>query len=532
MTKPEKMHHLTDLGNEERFIAREAADIRFVPAWRKWLVWAEGRWAVDELSEVYRKGVETVKSIWKEIANGESADERADIAVHAKHSEAEPRIRAMLTIAEHNAAVVVRPADLDRDPWLLGTQNGVFNLKTGEFRPAERRDLITKSCGTRFDPGARSPRWEAFLERIQPSEEVRGYLQRAVGYWMTGNTGEQAMFLHYGAGANGKTVYLKVIGSLFGEYGAVADFGTFLERRNDGPRTDLARLEGVRFVSASEASQGRRLDESVVKQYSGGDTVVARALYQAERQFTPIFKLCLSANHKPQIRGTDYAIWRRVHLIPFAVTIPEEERRKDLADTLRDELPGILNWALEGCREWQRWGLQAPNAVRAATEEYRVESDILGVFIAEKCVKDSGAVTPASELYETYKQWAESGREGVLNRTLFGRELTQLGFRAEKIGTVRRFGIRLRRADEMLETVHESTNGQLRTDRPLSVNSLHARAVEKVPELGFELSTVQASENGQCDQFDHMLPPGRGEAWEAPDEEPELVPPDPAKVKI
>lgn len=486
-----KTQNLTDLGNAQRFIAKNAADIRFVPAWKTWLVWLGGRWVVDELSEVYRKGIDTVREIWKEIPTAESADERAEIASHAKRSEAEPRIRAMLAIAEHDAAVVLRPADLDRDPWRLGVENGVLNLRTGEFRAAKREDLITKSCGTHFDPRARAPRWEAFLERLQPSEEVRGYLQRVAGYWLTGSTGEQVVFLLHGGGANGKTVFLKVIGFLFGEYGAVADFATFLERRNDGPRTDLARLEGVRFASASEASQGRRLDESVIKQYSGGDTVVARALYQGERQFTPIFKLCLSANHKPPIRGTDYALWRRLHLILFGVTIPELERKKDLADALRAELPGILNWALEGCQEWQRWGLRPPAAVQAATEEYRAESDILGAFIAEKCVKDPSVVTPASELYETYKQWAESGREGVLNRTIFGRELTELGFRAEKIGTVRRFGIRLRRPDEMLETVHAGNNGQSRTLGGLFGNSLDVCAVEKVPELGLELSTVQ-----------------------------------------
>lgn len=484
-------YKLTDLGNSQRFLARNAADVRFVPAWKKWLIWRDGRWAVDEVREVYRKGIETVKEIWKEIGAAESADAKADLVKHAMRSEGEPRIRALLAIAENAAAVVVRPDDLDRDPWLIGLRNGVLNLQTGEFRDAKREDLITKSCGTKFDPTALAPRWGAFLQRIQPSEDVRNYLQRACGYWLTGRTGEQVVFLLHGSGANGKTVFLKVIGSLLGEYSAVADFATFQERRNDGPRGDLARLEGVRFASASEASEGRRLNESVVKQYSGGDTVVARALYQGEHEFTPIFKLCLSANHKPQIRGTDYSIWRRLHLVPFAVTIPEAEREKDLADSLRDELPGILNWALEGCREWQLGGLRPPAEVQAATEEYRVESDVLGAFIDERCVEDANAATPASELYNAYKEWAESGRESVLNNTQFGRQLAERGFMAEKRGTVRRLGIRLRLSHEMPQTVQAGNNGQLGTVRPPVVNSLHARAVEEVPELGLQLSTVQ-----------------------------------------
>jgi putative DNA primase/helicase len=213
-----------------------------------------------------------------------------------------------------------------------------------------------------------------------------------------------------------------------GDYALQADFRTFLERRSDGPRNDLARLAGARFVAAAEAGEGKRLDESLIKLVTGGDTIVGRFLYQEHFEFPAQFKLLLAANHKPTIRGTDEAIWRRIHLIPFLVTIPEGDRDKDLVSKLRAEAPGILRWAVEGCLSWQERGLDAPPEVRQATSEYRAESDPLGGFFEECCRVEPNARVGATPLYEGYTRWAESMGEKAMTQKAFGTRLRERGF--------------------------------------------------------------------------------------------------------
>jgi putative DNA primase/helicase len=277
---------------------------------------------------------------------------------------------------------------------------------------------MTKVAPAPYDADAKCPTWLAFLARIMNGNQpLIDFLQRAVGYSLTGTTGERCLLFLYGIGANGKSTFLEVLRALLAEYAQQADFTTFLERKGDsGPRNDIARLFGARVVTSSEVGEGKRLNESLVKTLTGNDTVTARFLHAEFFEFSPQFKLWLAANHRPVIRGTDNAIWTRVRLVPFLVSIPEGERDLGLKDKLVAELPGILAWAVQGCLLWHEYGLGMPAAVQEATESYRRESDTLGAFLEDCTVAEADAATKATELYQAYKQWAEEAGEYQLTR--------------------------------------------------------------------------------------------------------------------
>lgn len=439
---------LTDLGNAKRLVRRHGKDLRYCPEWGKWLVYDGRRWVVDQTGEVMRRAKETVQSMYQEAAQIADEGMRKALAQWAMKPESASRLKAMVELAQSEPGIPVTPSELDRDPWLLNCLNGTIDLQTGQLSPHRREDLITKLVPVEYDSDAKAPLWEKFLHEIMNGdEELIRFLQRAVGYSLTGFTTEQKMFLLYGTGANGKNVFLETIRALLGDYAQQAEFSTFLQWSRDGDRVrnDLARMVGKRFVSAVEMEEGGRLCEAVIKQITGGDTITARFLCKEYFEFRPVLKLWLAANHKPRIRGTDYAIWRRVYMIHFAVTIPPEKRDRDLAERLRqEELKGILSWAVRGCLEWQQRGLDAPRAVVEATEQYREEQDIVGQFIADCCVEGPNARATTGELYAAFKKWCEDVGETPLSQRAFGERLNARNFAQRKInGKVWRIGIGL-----------------------------------------------------------------------------------------
>jgi putative DNA primase/helicase len=273
----------------------------------------------------------------------------------------------------------------------------------------------------------------AFLDLIfDHRKELISFLQRAIGYSLTGDISEQVLLLLYGVGSNGKSTLLEIIRLILGDYALNTPFSTFLMRDNETVRNDLARLVGARFVSSIEVKASQRLDEAVVKQLTGGDTITARFLYREYFEFVPCFKLWLAVNHKPVIRGTEEAIWRRIRLIPFEVIIPERVRDKKFPLKLQSELSGILRWALQGCLDWQDQGLDAPEEVIQATASYRSEMDILGNFLAEYVVHTPGAKLGARELYEQYCSWCEKEGEKAISSVWFSRNLHDRGFKAQR----------------------------------------------------------------------------------------------------
>jgi P4 family phage/plasmid primase-like protien len=425
-SQPPRGHNLTDLGNAERFVARHGEGVRYCYPWRKWLIWTGARWERDAAGRVHRLAKETVRGIYREASEAADEDRRKALAKHAAASESETRIRAMIELAKSENPI--SPDELDADPWLLNVLNGTIDLRTGQLREHRREDHITKLAPVEHDPHAKAPTWEAFLGQVLPSEELRGFVQRAAGYSATGDTSEQCMFIHHGPGANGKSTFQETVAAALGDYAMRTPTETLLVKRSSGVPNDVARLKGARFVTASETEEGRRLAESLVKDLTGQDTISARFMWAEWFDFKPTHALHLSTNHKPEIRGTDPAIWRRIRLIPWAVTIPPAEQDRKLAEKLREELPGVLAWIVRGCLRWQREGLQAPAEVRQATRAYRAEMDVLAAFLADCCLRAEDEEAFAGELWGAWKRWCEETGEQAGSQKRFGGRLAERGF--------------------------------------------------------------------------------------------------------
>ena len=437
--------NLTDLGNGERLVHHYGRDLRFSFPQNRWYVWMDCRWAEDDQGEVMRRAKATILTIYEEARHVADDDRRAAIGRHAYKSENESRLRAMVNLARMDLAVL--PGGFDRDPWLLNVANGTLELRAGRLLPYRRDDMMTRQSPVRYDPDAKCPRWTAFLDEIMNgNQDMIGFLQRAVGYSLTGDVQEQCFFLLYGVGSNGKTVFLETIRALLADYALQADFSTFLAKRNDpGASNDLAALAGVRLVSASESGAGRSLNEPLIKALTGGEPVRARFLYSEFFEFHPVFKLWFATNHRPVIRDTTLSIWRRVRLIPFEVVIPKERQDRGLLDKLKAELPGVLNWAMAGCLAWLEGGLQEPEAVRAATESYRADQDIIGGFIEDRAELDPSATETTKALRTAYEGWCQDNGQDPVSPRTFAALLTAKGGQSGRTHQGRVWlGIRLR----------------------------------------------------------------------------------------
>jgi putative DNA primase/helicase len=323
---------------------------------------------------------------------------------------------------------------------ILTVANGTLDLHTGALREHRRADLATKLAPVAYSPDATAPTWGAFLDRILPDHDVQEFVRRAVGYSLTGETGEQVLFLCWGTGANGKTTFIETIMAILGDFALKTPAETLLAKRDNTIPNDVAALRGARFVAAVESEDGRRLAEVRVKELTGGDSVSARFMRAEWFTFKPVAKLWLATNHRPVVRGTDEAIWRRIRLIPFNVTIPGPERDPTLPAQLRAELPGILRWAVDGCMAWQHKGLGAPAAVLAATRSYRAEQDVLGAFIAERCLLAPERWVSSASLYAAYRNWCEDSGEHAATQRALGLALRERGFEDAREGKARSRG--------------------------------------------------------------------------------------------
>ena len=452
--------NLTDAGNAERFRAHAGERFSYVHSWGSWLHYDGVRWQRDGSGAAVRQALATLRAMAAETDKVPDEDHRGQLLKHALDSESSARLTAMLTLGQ--AMLPVSTDALDSDPDLLNVSNGTLDLRSGELRLHDRNDWVTRLAPVPYEADATCPLWEAFLDRVMGgNERLVTFLQRAVGYSLTGHTNEQILLLLYGVGANGKSTFLETLRAILADYSAITDFNTFLKRDSEGARNDLARLVGTRLVSAVEAEAGKPLAEALVKQLTGGDTITARFLFKEYFDFKPQFKIWLAANHKPNVRGSDHGIWRRIRLVPFTVTIPEAERDPLLTKKLAGELPGILAWAVRGCLAWREHGLGMPAEVLAATASYREEMDRFGGFFDEICVLEKGATVTAKELYEAYQRWCEANGERARSKKALAMVFLERGFEAFRTKRARCWrGLRLRRADEPLsETGDALTDG-------------------------------------------------------------------------
>lgn len=430
---------LTDAGNGDRFVSRHGAGVRFVPAWG-WLVWTGTHWARNDLL-VRSRMIETARAIHREAAMYTNVEAQKAVSRWARESQAAGRVRAALWCAQPE--LVATTDQFDAEDFLLTVKNGTIDLRSGELLPHRREDFLTRMSPIVYDPGAPCPTWDGFLARVLPDPGLTGFLQRFAGYTLTGSTREQVLLFLYGSGWNGKTVFLETIASLLGDHFSAASVDVFTVKQSGGIPNDVAALAGARMVGVSEVGEGSRMNEGLIKDTTGGDTITARFLHREYFSFRPKFKLWIRGNHKPQIRGTDTGIWRRLMLVPFRVQIPESEIDPDLPDRLRGELPGILAWAVRGCLDWQKSGLRTPQAVRAAVSDYRAEMDTLGEFIGDRCIVAGHVEAKAADLYASYREWCASAGIIPLSQTRFGTALGERGFEKIKSGTVAWLGISL-----------------------------------------------------------------------------------------
>ena len=390
------------------FTRRYHRDWRYVAAWGRWLVWDGQRWRTEDTLAA----TDLIRSVCRQTAV------RADNPKVAAKLASASTVGGVERLARADRRHAATTDEWDADPWLLNTPGGVVDLKTGRKRANDRADRMTKI--TTATPGGDCPQWMAFLSDITGGDvDLQAYLQRMVGYCLTGVTSAHALFFLYGTGANGKSVFANVIGTIMGDYAATASMDTFVETRGDRHPTDLAGLRGARFVTAIQTEQGRRLNESKVKAITGGDKISARFMRQDFFEYTPQFKPVIVGNHKPAIRNIDEAMKRRMHMIPFTVTIPPERRDARLTEKLLAERDGILAWAVAGCLAWQREGLKPPASVVSATEEYFEAEDALGRWLEERCLREPNAKSLTAELFTDWKHWAESSGEFIGSQKRF-----------------------------------------------------------------------------------------------------------------
>lgn len=497
---------MSNLGNSERFVDRYGDLVRYVKSFDRWYVWDGTRWCQDvdaEESHVaapapagvdlehyieaaranpFHSGnyvVELAKRVARsmhgltksihvverddkgkkvyasdgkpKIDQGRTFEKRKKWVEHVVRTESEGGLRQILNLSKSDRDIARFPSYFDPYAYMINTHRGVLDMRTGVYYP--HHPSFSQSKMSRLHPQRSGcPTWTKFLERVLGGDdEMIRFVQRAVGYSLTGETREQVLFLLYGTGKNGKSTFLNVLHGLAGEYAQHAEFSTFVERQNEVVRNDLARLHKARLVTAVEPKSTGYLDEAVIKQVTGQDVVTARFLFHEHFEYVPQFKIWLASNHKPMIRGNDEGIWRRILMLPFTVRIPEEEKDPDLPRKLAAELPAIFAWATDGAKIWYEQGLNAPDAVRQATQDYRDEMDSIGLFLAMRCVLMENVRAGATSLYRHYVKWSEAVGEHPLSQKKFGMRLEERGLHKHRTARGYEYDGVAVRDDEALE---------------------------------------------------------------------------------
>jgi len=405
-------YHYTDVGNGKRLVDATRDKLRYVPEWKQWLVWNGQRWEHTDVHAVKRLAHAVIVEMYREA--GGTLAINTDLAKWALKSESSGRIDGM--IAEAQPYLVAKPSEFDTSPWLFNCANCVVDLRTMTEMKHDPSLMLTKIVNVDYKKVTASAKWNTFLRTIfHNDDQLIDYIQKAVGYTMTGSTDEHCLFFCYGNGANGKSSFMKALSIIAGDYGTTSSVEALLDHRQDGEGATpmIAALVGKRFAMASEMPEGRKLNESRVKDITGGDAITARTLYGKPFVFNPTHTLWITGNHKPRITGLDVGIWRRLRILPFTATIPEEHRKdpRELEAMFRTEAEAILQWMMLGASLWFNSGLGTCEAVDKATTEYRGEEDIVARFLQQRCVMSPVAVAPKAALYDAWKEWAEDEGE-------------------------------------------------------------------------------------------------------------------------
>jgi putative DNA primase/helicase len=429
---PEESRSRSDLGNMDRLLSAHRDEMRFCKDTQDWYTFDGKRWARGQ-SKVINWGKQVARDIYREAAAIEDKDARAEMWKWARASESSQHIEAMVRLARSEDGIEVALGDFDRDQHLLNCRNETVDLRTGEGKPHDRADMITRLIDIDYVPGERSAAWEAFLEQVLPDAETRATLQRAIGYSATGSQDEQAMFFVYGReGANGKTTTLGACEDVLGPYAHECEPTVFMvkNRGDGGPNEDIANLRQVRFLVSTELEPGQKLSVGIIKRATGGERLTSNRKYEHAFTFKPEFKLWLCGNHEPQIDDTTTSIWRRLHKIPFNMVIPEGDRIKGLRDILSGQNgEAILAWIVAGAVDcFQGGGLRDSEAVLKATAAYRKDQDMLALFIEERCLVNMNAKVVGSLMFKAYQDWAMESGVRALQKQAFNTAMREKSF--------------------------------------------------------------------------------------------------------
>ena len=437
-----KKYAFDDTGNADRFVDKFKDIVRYSYVDKGWYFYNGKKWEFDLIGHVKSLTEEVIKDMRKELAYCETEEEEKAFFKHLKYTRNNRGKTNMLKESEHRLPIL--PDEFDKRKDVFNCMNGVIDLRNGKLIDHSYDQFLSKMSYVEYTDNIDCPRWMEFLNQtFDHDTELIHYIQKAIGYSMTGSTKEQCVFFCYGNGRNGKSTFLDIIAAIMGDYATNIQPETIMvQNRQSGANSDIARLKGARFVTTVEPNQGARINEGLLKQLTGGDTVTARHLYGREFEFEPEFKLWMATNHKPIIRGRDLGIWRRMHLIPFTVEIPDNKVDKNLKYKLKRELTGILNWAVEGAIKWQREGLKMPKAVMNAVKEYKSEMDVVTAFLEDCTIQGPGEVK-SSELYKAYVDWADANNEYKMSKTMFGKELSLRFDKGKSNGVIVYRGLRL-----------------------------------------------------------------------------------------
>lgn len=436
-----------DTGNAKRMMQLFGDVIRYSYIHKKFYVYNGEKWEVDQTGKIrvlIDEMIDQMKNEKVRAADGVDEEEAKELLrKHIKKSRQNSSKKNLEDELKHHVAVL--PEDFDNDDMLLNVSNGYLDLASGELRPHDKEKMFAKQANSEYSEKMTPDVWIDFLNDIfDGDKDVIHYLQKALGYSLTGSTKEQVMFILHGNGRNGKSIFVEVVSEILGDYAKNIRATSLMVKRSEGVNNDIATLQDARLVTSSEPNEGFRFDEGLVKQLTGGDRVTARFLYGEDFEFTPKFKIWVTTNHKPIVRGTDDGIWRRLVLIPFEVQIPAERVDKDLKYKLLREAPGILDWMLEGTRLWQRYGLTPPKKIANASKEYRNEMDTLEHFIEDSCERGEGYRAPAGELYTIYKKWADDTGEFKMNKNTFGKKMKEKFESIKSSGRIHYQGIKIK----------------------------------------------------------------------------------------
>lgn len=429
VVEEKKQYDMTDTGNAQRLFDKYGNIIRYSYNRKRWFYWDGKVWRVDDSGEIKKLADTVIEDIKREAFQEPDDKTQADMLKWATKTASSKGKEAMIKECQHLDGIPASPEAFDAYTDYLNCQNGIINLRNGELIPHDSSFMMSKICVSEYDNSGKEPKqWLKFLHEVTGgNKELEKYIQKSIGYSLTGSNREQCAYFLYGMGNNGKSTFLDTISDLLGGYSSNAQPETIMMKKGDsGANSDIARLKSARFVTSEEPTEGVRLNEGLLKQLTGGSKITCRFLYGDEFEYTPEFKIWIATNHKPIVRGTDFGIWRRIKLIPFEVTIPKEKVDKMLKYRLRKEFPQILAWAVQGCLLWQKeGGIEEPDVVKDAVKEYKVEMDLLASFM-EQCVEIDYTCDdkiPSSDLFRVYSRWAKENNEFEMSSKKFFREI-------------------------------------------------------------------------------------------------------------